>query len=548
VVFDSRDTWTASTRWLAGCLAALAVTAAWVAWPAAQVAPYDLVLRNARIVDGTGSPWYRADLGIRGSTIARIAPSVDEPALRTIDVGGEVVAPGFIDIHTHASRGIFQIPTADNYVRQGVTTLIEGPDGSSPVPLGPFLAKLEALQKSVNIGAFIGQGSIRSTVIGEVNRAATPDELERMRALVEEGMKAGAFGLSTGLFYVPGTFTPTDEVIELAKVAGRFGGIHISHMRDETSGVLDSVNETIAIGERGGLPTQVTHHKVIGRPNWGKSVETLQAVDAARARGVDATIDAYPYTASSTSIQGALFPAWAQEGGRKQVLARLNDSTIRPKIKAEIVRVIMNERGGGDPKNIVVASCDWDASLAGKNLSEVTVMRGLAPTVDNAAEAAMWMVQSGGCQGVFHAIGEEDLERILRHPATMIASDGEIPTFGKASPHPRSYGTFVRVLAVYARERKIITLADAVRKMTAFPAQRLGLLDRGLVRPGMKADLVVFDPARVRDLATFDKPHQYAEGISHVITNGQVVFEGGAMTAARPGVVLYGPARAGGRP
>jgi N-acyl-D-amino-acid deacylase len=340
---------------------------------------------------------------------------------------------------------------------------------------------------------------------------------------------------------VPGTFTPTDEVVELAKIAGRHGGVHVSHMRDETSRVLDSVNETIAIGERGALPTQVTHHKIIGRPNWGRSVETLRAVDAARARGIDVTIDAYPYTASSTSIQGALLPAWAQEGGRKAVVARLGDAAVRAKIKTEIVRVINNERGGGDPKNIVVANCDWDPSLAGKNLTEVTRLRGLQPTVDDAAEAAMWIVESGGCQGVFHAIGEEDLERILRHPATMIASDGEVPTFGKASPHPRSYGTFVRVLAVYARDRNILTLADAIRKMTAFPAQRLGLVDRGLVRPGMKADLVVFDPARVRDLATFDKPHQYAEGIAHVLTNGQVVFERGAMTAARPGAVLYGP-------
>jgi N-acyl-D-amino-acid deacylase len=511
--------------------------------PAAQVSPYDLLLRNARIVDGTGSPWYRGDVGIRGDTIARIAPSIDEPAARTIDVGGQVVAPGFIDIHTHAARGIFQIPTADNYVRQGVTTLIEGPDGSSPVPLAPFLATLEALKKSVNIGTFIGQGSVRSGVIGDVNRKPTADELQKMRALVEQGMKDGAFGLSTGLFYVPGTFTATDEVVELAKVAGRFGGIHISHMRDETSGVLDSVNETIAIGERGGLPTQVTHHKIIGRPNWGRSIETLQAIDGARARGIDVTIDAYPYTASSTSIQGALFPAWSQEGGRKQALARLHDPATRTRIKTEIVRVINNERGGGDSKNIVVAACDWDASLAGKNLSEITRIRGLQPTVDDAAEAAMWMVERGGCQGIFHAIGEEDLERILRHPATMIGSDGEIPTFGKASPHPRSYGTFVRVLGMYARERKVITLSDAIRKMTAFPAQRLGLVDRGLARPGMKADLVVFDPARVRDLATFEKPHQYAEGVSHVITNGQVVFEGGAMTAARPGAVLYGAGR-----
>ena len=541
------DTRESPTRWMrrrpTALLAAAITVAVCAAWPAAQVAPYDLLLKNARVIDGTGSPWYRADLGIRGDTIARIAPSIDEPATRTIDVAGQVVAPGFIDIHTHAARGIFQIPTADNYVRQGVTTLIEGPDGSSPVPLGPFLAKLEVLQKSVNIGAFIGQGSIRSRVIGDVNRQATAGELQQMRALVEQGMKDGAFGLSTGLFYVPGTFTPTDEVVELAKVAGRAGGIHISHMRDETAAVLASVNETIAIGERGGLATQVTHHKIIGRPNWGKSVETLKAVDEARARGVDVTIDAYPYTASSTSIQGALFPGWAQEGGRNQVLARLADPAIRPKVKAEIVRVIMNERGGGDPRNIVVASCAWDAALAGRNLSEVATSRGLQPTVDDAAEAAIWLVQSGGCQGVFHAIGEDDVERVLRHPATMIGSDGEIPTFGVASPHPRSYGTFVRVLGVYARDRRIVTLPDAVRKMTAFPAQRLGLLDRGLVRPGMKADLVVFDPAGVRDLATFEKPHQYAEGISHVLTNGQVVFEKGVMTAARSGAVLYGPGR-----
>jgi dihydroorotase/N-acyl-D-amino-acid deacylase len=369
-----------------------------------------------------------------------------------------------------------------------------------------------------------------------------------MRTLVEQAMKEGAFGLSTGLFYVPGAFTTTDEVVELAQVAARFGGMHISHMRDETSRVLDSVNETVAIGERGGLPTQVTHHKIIGKPNWGRSVETLAAVDRARARGVDVTLDAYPYTASSTSIQGALIATWAQDGGRKQLLARLADAGQRQKIKAEAVRVINNERGGGDPGNIVLASCEWDASLAGKNLTEVTRGRGLAASVENAADTALWIVERGGCQAVFHAIGEEDLERILKHPATMIGSDGEIPAFGKGSPHPRSYGTFVRVLGVYARERNVITLEDAIRKMTSFPAARLGLTDRGLVRPGMKADIVVFDPDRVRDLATFERPHQYAEGVSTVMTNGQIVFDGSAMTSARPGVVLYGPGRVPSRP
>jgi dihydroorotase/N-acyl-D-amino-acid deacylase len=507
--------------------------------PAAQGRQYDLLLRNGRIVDGTGSPWYRGDVAIRGDLIVRIAPVISEPAARVVDVGGQVIAPGFIDIHTHARRGIFEVPTADNYVRQGVTTLIEGPDGGSPVPLKPFFARLEALPKSVNIGSFIGQGSVRSAVIGDVNRRPNPEELDKMRGLVEQGMKDGAFGLSSGLFYVPGSYTPTDEVIELARVAGRFGGIYISHMRNEASGVIESVKETIAVGEQGGLPAQVTHHKIIGPGNWGRSVDTLRLIDEARARGVDATIDQYPYTASSTGIQAALFPLWAQEGGRAEVLKRLKDPPARARIKTEVAQIIRLERGGGDPKNIVVASCNWEPALAGKTLADVTRLRGMEPSIDNASEATMWLVERGGCQGIFHAISEPDLERILRHPATMIGSDGEIPIFGKDRPHPRSYGTFARVLAVYVRDRKTITLEDAVRKMSAFPAERLGMLDRGVLRTGLKADIAVFDPARVRDAATFEHPHKYAEGFSLVVVNGQVVFERETMTASRPGRVLY---------
>src|SRR5215471_18465174 len=511
------------------CLAAAAV----------QAPTYDLILRNGRVVDGSGSPWYKGDIAIRGDTIVRIAPSITESAARVIDVGGQVIAPGFIDIHSHAREGIFEVPTAENYIRQGVTTVIEGPDGSSPLPIADFLRRLDALQKTINIGTMVGQGSIHSAVVGVTDRKPTVEEIAKMRALVEQGMTDGAFGLSSGLFYVPGTFSSTDEVIELAKVAARFGGIYISHMRDEASKVVDSVNETIAIGERGGLPTQLTHHKIIGTGNWGKSVETLKLVDEARKRDVDATIDQYPYTASSTSIGAALLPAWAQEGGRERVLGRLTDTGVRADIKSEVVRSIQNERGGGDPKNVVLARCDWNESLAGKNLAEVTRIRGMEPTVANAAEAAMWIVEQGNCSAIFHAINEEDLRRILRHPATMIASDGGIPVFGIANPHPRSYGTFARVLAVYVRETDTITLEDAVRKMSSFPAQRLGLGDRGLLRPGMKADIAVFDPARVRDAATFENPHQYAEGFSTVIVNGKIVLDAGAMQPARPGRVLY---------
>ena len=510
---------------------------------AAQPAPYDLVLRHGRIVDGTGSPWYRADLAIKGDTIVRIAPSIAEPAARTIDVGNLVVAPGFIDIHTHARRGIFEVPTADNYVRQGVTTLVEGPDGSSPLPLRPFFEKLAATRITPNFASFVGQGSIRSAVIGEANRAATPEELEKMRQLVRQGMEDGAFGLSSGLFYVPGTFTPTAEVVELARVAGQVGGIYISHMRDEAKGVVDSVRETIAIGEQGGLPTQVTHHKVIGKMYWGRSADTLKLIDEARARGVDATIDQYPYTASSTSISAALLPAWAQEGGRPELMKRLDNPDTREKIKAESAALIRNERGAGDPRNVVAASCGFDPSLAGKNLAEITTKRGLAVTIENAAETTMWIVMEGGCQGIFHAISEDDLQRILVHPATMIGSDGEVAVFGRNVPHPRSYGTFVRVLGRYVRELELLSLETAVQKMSAFPAQRLGLADRGVLKQGLKADLAVFDPARVADTATFEKPHSYAAGVSAVIVNGEVVFEKEAMTQARPGRVLYGPAR-----
>src|SRR5256884_7240890 len=392
------------------------------ALPTAQPRPYDLLPRNGRIVDGSGSPWYRGDVAIRGDTIVRIAPSITEPATRVIDLAGQVIAPGFIDIHTHARRGIFDVPTADNYIRQGVTTLMEGPDGSSPIPLTPFLAKLEALPKSINIGSFIGQGSVRSAVIGDVNRPPTAEELDKMRTLVEQGMKDGAFGLSTGLFYVPGTFTPTAEVIELAKVAARYGGMHESHMRDEASGVVESVKETIAIGERGGLPTHVSHHKIIGVGNWGKSVDTLRLIDEARARGVDVTIDQYPYTASSTSVQAALFPAWAQEGGREQVLKRLKDPALRAKIKAESVRLINTERGGGDPKNVVIARCEWDTSLAGKSLADVARLRGMDPTIENAPEAAPWHGGQSGLQGIFHPVSGRRLGRHFPPPAATIGS------------------------------------------------------------------------------------------------------------------------------
>ena len=506
----------------------------------AQPNHFDTLITNAKIVDGSGGPWYYGDIGIRGDTIAAIGYIPGATAATTIDAHGLIVAPGFIDIHSHGRRGIAAVPTAENYLREGVTSIIEGPDGSSPLPISRFLGDTAKVPISINFGTCVGQGSIRSEVMGLVNRKATPEEIEKMKVIAAQAMRDGAFGLSTGLFYVPGNFTPTEEVIEIAKVVGRMGGFHVSHMRDEAAGVLDSVRETIRIGEEGHLPTQITHHKIIGQSNWGQSVATLKLVEEARQRGVDVTIDQYPYTASSTGI-AALFPQWALADGQKATAERLGAPEQRAKIKAVVVEKLKVDRGAGDPKNVQIVNCGFDKSLAGKNLADITRARGAEPTMENAAETAMELVAKGGCSAIYHAINEGDVVRIMQSPYTMVASDGDIPVFGVASPHPRSYGTFARVLGVYVREKHVLTLEDAVRKMSAFPAERLKIWDRGLLRPGMKADVVVFDPAVVADRAQYDRPHQYSVGFRDVIVNGKLAMRESQVTAERPGRILYGP-------
>jgi dihydroorotase/N-acyl-D-amino-acid deacylase len=507
----------------------------------ANAADFDLVVRNGRLVDGANNPWRYADVGIRGDTIVAVGSLKGKTATREVDAKGLVVAPGFIDIHNHGRGRIFDVPTAENFIRQGVTTLMEGNDGGSPLPIGEFLTSLDKLRPAVNMGLFVGHGSVRQEVLEIAKRDAKPDELEAMRRIVDEAMRDGAFGISTGLFYVPGNFAPTEEVIELGKVVAKYGGMHISHMRDEAADIAKSVAETIRIGEEAGIPTQVSHHKVIGKSNWGLSETTLRMVAEARARGVDVTIDQYPYTASSTG-SAALFPQWALEGGPKALAERMQAPETRARIKAVIANKIEHDRGGGDPANVVFVACRFDPKLAGKTLADVMRERGLEVTFDNAAEAAMEIQAKGGCSCVYKAIGEQDVERIMQSPYTMIASDGgvSIPSHTDA-PHPRNYGTFARVLGLYVRERGALTLENAIWKMSGFPAARLGLADRGQISVGRKADIVIFNDRTIIDRADFAKPHQFSEGVRDVVVNGVPVMLDGKLTGDRPGRALRRP-------
>ncbi|HDZ08385.1 N-acyl-D-amino-acid deacylase family protein [Pseudohongiella sp.] len=506
------------------------------------VEPLDILLIGGMLYSGDDAPPTPGDIGIVGDRIVAIGELAGRDAALTLDVSGLAVVPGFVDIHSHAVRddlddGIFRWPDAENLIRQGVTTIVGGPDGSSPLPVTDTFDALAAAPASVNFATFVGHGSIRGQVVGEDDRPATDEELELMREQVRLAMESGAFGLSSGLIYAPGRFAQTEEVVELAKVAGDYGGIYISHMREEGLAVLDSVAETIRIGEEGGLPTQITHHKIVGAPMWGSSAATLGLVDDAIARGVDVSIDQYPYTASSTSLT-ILFPGWSLDGGRSALLARMDDPAQRQRLRDDIVYNIEVDRGGDDPANVGIANCPHDNTINGLNLSQILRLQERNVSHENAAELLMELVYAGNCSAVFHAIDEEDVRSIMRHERTMIASDGGIEGPSERVPHPRNYGTFARVLGHYSRDEGVLPQYTAIHKMSMMPADRINLHDRGRLLTGAIADIAVIDLAEVIDRSTFELPHRYAQGVHHVFVNGQPVLLDGDMTGALPGRVL----------
>lgn len=514
-----------------------------LAMPAGVVAQarYDVILAGGTVIDGTGGPRFRADVAIAGGAVVLVSrePIPADRGRRVVDARGLVIAPGFIDLHAHLEP-LPQMPDAESHVRQGVTLAIGGPDGGGPSPFGEYLVRLREGTLGMNVAFLTGHNTIRRRVMGTANRAPTPTELERMREMVRAAMAEGAFGLSTGLRYVPGFYSGTEEVVALAREAALAGGIYTSHLREEGVGLFEGVAEALEIGRLARIPVVLTHHKAVGQLMWGKSATTLAMVDSARLAGTDVMIDQYPYTATSTSLD-VLVPPWALANGDSALRRRMGTAVLRDSILRGVAELLETDRGGGDLRRVQFARVDWDPSLNGKTLYDLVVRKGITPTTAAAAPVVIDAVLAGGASMVYHVLDEGDVRRIMAHSQTMIASDGRLSAPGPSVPHPRAYGTFPRVLGKYVREDSVLALEVAVRKMTAMPAARLGLADRGCLRQGCVADLAVFDPATVADAGSFSDPHHYPRGIRYVFVNGIPVVDDGRFTSARPGRVLRRP-------
>jgi len=525
---------------------------------------FDIKIAGGQVIDGTGAPARRADLGISGDTIVAVGDLSREAAGRTIAAPGLTITPGFIDMHSHSDWRLWANPRAESKIRQGVTTEVVGNCGFSPAPvsnefveemrgfalylppgmdfswrsMGEYLRRYRDRGVALNVAQLVGHGTLRLAAMGFARRAPTARELATMERLMDESMAEGAYGLATGLIYAPGSYAVTEEIVAVARRAAARGGFYASHIRGEGPTLLDAVSEAIRVGREGGLPVQVSHIKAAGRPNWGKVKDALALIDTARADGLDVMADVYPYTASSTTLR-TLLPDWALEGGIEAMLKRLGDASVRARMRAELMGSSAILTRGPAWEDIMVAYSPSRPDAEGRRLSEIAVARNKDPL-----DAAIELIVDEGGKGymILFQLDEGDLRRALSHPQVMIGSDGSALAtegdLGQGKPHPRSYGTFPRVLARYVREQELLRLEEAVKKMTGLPARRLGLRDRGVLAVGAKADVVALDPGRVQDLATYEEPHRYATGIEHVLVNGRLVIEGGEHTGALPGRIL----------
>ena len=501
---------------------------------------WDIVIINGQVIDGTGNPPYRADLAIKGEKIVKIGSLETKGARKIIDASGLYVVPGFIDVHTHADRKIDSHPTVMNYLLQGVTTVVGGNCGGSRYPLRDLFSRLEKERTAINFASLIGHNTIRRQIMGNDDRAPNAEELSQMQELVKEEMLAGAIGFSTGLAYVPGRYSTTEEIIELVKMVQPFNGIYATHMRNQDKQIKEAIEEAVRIGREAGVPVEISHIKLAHEAVWGQYQLITAPIEAAHRQGLEVYMDQYPYTATSSGFASS-FPGWAVAGGHDAFVERLDDPEEYQKIKEALIeKRLLSERGIDRLRSIYVAHNTNHPEYEGKNLAEILELLGREKTISNGADLVIEMQKEDRPRGIFFQMAEEDVETLMQEPYNMIGSDGKIEIPGVEVPHPRAYGTFPRVLGKYVRADGVLSLPDAIRKMTSLPAQAMRFYERGVLKTGKCADIVIFSYEEIQDRATFEDPHQYPRGIHWIIVNGKLVVDKGEWTGIFPGKVLYG--------
>ncbi|MFQ6114965.1 MAG: amidohydrolase family protein [bacterium] len=505
--------------------------------------PYDIIIESGKIIDGTGNPWFYGDIGVTRDRIAKIGVIPDKEGKTIIDAQGLYIVPGFIDVHTHVDRKIDSHPTVMNYLLQGVTTVVGGNCGGSRFPLQELFTQLAEKGIAINFASFIGHNTIRQEVMGKEDRAPTDEELTRMQELVKQEMLAGAIGLSTGLAYVPGRYSTTDEIIKLAKIIQPFNGVYATHMRNQGKKIKEAIEEAIRIGREAGVPVEISHIKLANDAVWGEYHLITDPIEQARQQALEVYMDQYPYTATSSGFTSS-FPGWAVAGGHDAFIERLKDRDNYRKIRdAVIERRLATARGIDKLKTIYVSRNTNHPEYEGKNLAQILDLLGRDRTVSNAADLIIELQKEDRPRGIFFQMAEEDVATLMQKCYNMIGSDGKIEIPGVEVPHPRAYGTFPRVLAKYVRESGVLSLPDAIRKMTSLPAQAMGFHERGVLRAGMYADIVIFNSEEIQDTATFENPHQYPKGIHWVIVNGNIAAHDGKVMEKDGGKILYGSGR-----